>query len=115
MQEPTSTLQAPTQPAPWYADVTRYQWLVLVIASAGWVFDAFEGQIFNLTRDDLLRELLAAGTSQQRKFWGDFFIAAFLVGGTLGGIAFGTLADRFGRKPAMVASILFYSVFSGLT
>jgi MFS family permease len=63
----------------------------------------------------MLREVLAAGTPQQQKFWGDFFIAAFLVGGTLGGIAFGTLADRFGRKPAMVASILFYSVFSGLT
>jgi hypothetical protein len=26
--------------------VTRYQWLVLAIASAGWVFDVFEGQIF---------------------------------------------------------------------
>jgi MFS family permease len=28
---------------------------------------------------------------------------------------FGNLADRFGRKPAMALSILFYSVFSGLT
>jgi MFS family permease len=119
--EPSSTADAPPLPlaiadeAPWYAGVTSYQWLVLIIASAGWVFDAFEGQLFNLTRQDMLRELLAAGTPQQQKFWGDFFIAAFLVGGTLGGIAFGTLADRFGRKPAMVASILFYSVFSGLT
>lgn len=119
--EPGSTADAPPLPlaiadeAPWYAGVTRYQWLVLIIASAGWVFDAFEGQLFNLTRQDMLRELLATGTPQQQKFWGDFFIAAFLVGGTLGGIACGTLADRFGRKPAMVASILFYSVFSGLT
>src|SRR5436309_3690828 len=101
--------------AAWYAGVTRYQWLVLIIASAGWVFDAFEGQLFNLTRQDLLRDLLSAADVHRQKFWGDFFIAAFLVGGTLGGIAFGTLADRFGRKPAMVASILFYSVFSGLT
>src|SRR5438309_6922696 len=91
---------------PWYAGVTRYQWLVLIIASAGWVFDAFEGQLFNLTRQDMLRDLLSAADAHRQKFWGDFFIAAFLVGGTLGGIAFGTLADRFGRKPAMVASIL---------
>ncbi|MDB5322717.1 MAG: major facilitator superfamily 1 [Phycisphaerales bacterium] len=114
--QPLITAPAPDATAgPWYAGVTRYQWLVLVIASAGWVFDAFEGQLFNLTRQDLLRDLLSAADAHRQKFWGDFFLAAFLVGGTLGGIAFGTLADRFGRKPAMVASILFYSVFSGLT
>lgn len=100
--------------APWHADVTRYQWLVLVIASAGWVFDAFEGQLFNLTRHDMLSDLLG-GDAQRQKFWGDLFLAVFLLGGTFGGVAFGMLADRFGRKPAMAASILFYSIFSGLT
>jgi MFS family permease len=99
---------------PWYAQVTRYQWLVLVIASAGWMFDAFEGQLFNLTRQDMLREVMV-GSRHGARFWGDFFLGAFLLGGTLGGVLFGTLADRFGRKPAMNASILFYSIFSGLT
>jgi len=121
--EPSTATDTPPLPlaaaagdqAPWYTGVTRYQWLVLIIASAGWVFDAFEGQLFNLTRQDMLRDLLSAADAGRAKFWGDFFIAAFLIGGTMGGIAFGTLADRFGRKPAMVASILFYSVFSGLT
>ena len=37
---------AQTNEKPWYAGVTRYQWLVLTIASLGWVFDIFEGQIF---------------------------------------------------------------------
>jgi len=106
--------ESPTSKA-WYADVTRYQWLVLIIASAGWVFDAFEGQIFNITRQDLLRELLAAADPQKQKLWGDLFLAVFLLGGTLGGILFGNLADRFGRKPAMIVSILFYSLFSALT
>jgi MFS family permease len=110
----TLPLESAQAAGPWYAGVTRYQWLVLIIASAGWVFDAFEGQLFNLTRQDLLRELIGADP-QRQKFWGDLFLASFLVGGTLGGLVFGTLADRFGRKPAMVASILFYSVFSGLT
>jgi MFS family permease len=114
MEEPTTTLQPPAAPAPWYAGVTRYQWLVLIIASAGWVFDAFEGQLFNLTRQDLLRELVG-GDPHRQKFWGDLFLAAFLAGGTLGGIGFGSLADRFGRKPVMAATILFYSIFSGLT
>ena len=107
--------EAPESDAgPWYAGVTRYQWLVLVIASAGWAFDAFEGQLFNITRQDLLRDLVGPDGAAQR-WWGDVFLAAFLLGGTLGGVAFGSLADKYGRKPAMALSILFYSVFSGLT
>src|SRR5205085_2325852 len=47
--------------------------------------------------------------------WKDRMLAVFLVGGTVGGIAFGSLADRIGRKPTMALTILFYSVFSGLT
>ncbi len=104
------------KPQPWYAGVTRYEWLVLAIASAGWIFDAFEGQIFNITRQQMLTDLLATrGDEATVKWWGDVFLAIFLVGGTIGGVFFGSLADRFGRKPTMVLTILLYSVFSGLT
>jgi MFS family permease len=108
---------------PWYAGVTGYQWLVLVIASAGWVFDAFEGQIFTVTRGDMLAEVLqvpkdappdSPAMSQVRQ-QGDNLFAIFLVGGALGGILFGALADRWGRRPILVVTILFYSVFAGLT
>jgi len=109
------SLPAEDGSSPWYAQVTRYQWLVLAIASAGWVFDAFEGQLFNLTRQDLLRDLLGTAGGREAKFWGDLLLAVFLLGGTIGGIGFGTLADRFGRKPAMAATIAFYSIFSALT
>src|SRR5215472_8366380 len=87
--------------APWYAGVTRYQWLVLAIASAGWMFDAFEGQLFNLTRGDLITDLLG----HKDNYWGDVCLAVFLVGGALGGIGFGSLADRIGRKPTMALTI----------
>jgi hypothetical protein len=30
----------------WYSGITGYQWLVLAIASLGWIFDVFEGQVF---------------------------------------------------------------------
>ncbi len=103
-------------PARWFQGVTGYQWLVLVIASAGWVFDAFEGQIFNITRNDLLTDILrAAPHSPEVRQWGDIFLGIFLAGGALGGILFGSLADRFGRRPIMITTILFYSVFAGLT
>src|SRR5438445_5782113 len=44
----------------WYEGVTRYQWLVLVIASLGWVFDIFEGQIFVASMNEAMPALAAA-------------------------------------------------------
>jgi MFS family permease len=100
----------------WYAEVTRYQWLVLAVASAGWVFDAFEGQLYAITNGQMLADLLGASpTDPLVKQWGDRLLAPFLIGGALGGVLFGTLADRFGRRPMLAITILFYSLFSGLT
>jgi MFS family permease len=100
----------------WYSEVTRYQWLVLVIASAGWVFDAFEGQLYAITHGQMLADMLGvSATDPLVSRWGDRLLAPFLIGGALGGVLFGTLADRFGRRPMLAATILFYSIFSGLT
>ncbi len=87
---------------------------MLCIASAGWVFDVYESQIFNITRNDLLNELLD-GDSSRVKMVGEWFLAVFLVGGTIGGLLFGSLADRFGRGPIMMVTIIMYSLFSGCT
>ena len=57
---------------------------------------------------------VSAGDPSIRKY-GDLFLGVFLLGGTFGGILFGTLADRFGRRSIMMVTILFYSIFSGLT
>lgn len=102
--------------APWYKGVTSYQWLILIIASAGWVFDVYEGQIFNITRNQLLAEILNVGPGDPAiKKYGDIFLGIFLLGGTAGGLLFGSLADRWGRKPTMAITILVYSIFAGLT
>ncbi len=100
----------------WYTNVTGYQWLVLVVASLGWMFDAFEGQIYNLTRADMLPDLLQVPADDALvKVWGERFLGIFLIGGTFGGLLFSSLADRWGRNPVMALTILFYSLFSGLT
>ena len=109
--------EAPTK---WYHGITKYQWLILAIACAGWIFDVYEGQIFNITRGDMLNDLLSGIEDEVAKKaaidkWGDWFLAAFLLGGTAGGLLFGSLADRYGRRPIMIATILTYSVFAGLT
>lgn len=101
---------------PWYAGVSAYEWLVLIIASAGWIFDVYEGQIFNLTRNQLLQDILGVGADHPDiAKYGDWFLGIFLFGGTVGGLLFGSLADRYGRRPIMIVTILMYSVFSGLT
>lgn len=99
----------------WYAGVTRYQWLILAIASAGWIFDVYEGQIFNITRNQMLADILGKGAEAGIKQYGDIFLGVFLLGGTAGGLLFGSMADRWGRKPTMAVTILTYSLFSGLT
>ena len=43
---------------PWYAGISGYQWLVLLVASAGWIFDIYENQIFVITRGAMLSDLL---------------------------------------------------------
>src|SRR5205823_3676985 len=88
----------------------------LFLASAGWIFDVYEGQIFNLTRSQLLADVLDSGVSNAEvKRYGDLLLGVFLLGGTLGGVLFGIVADRRGRRNAMILTILMYSVFSGLT
>jgi len=105
-----------TTPPKWYSSVTRYQWLVLLVASLGWIFDAFEGQIYNLTRADMLPDLLhVAPDHASVREWGERFLGIFLIGGTFGGLLFSSLADKYGRNPIMAVTILFYSIFSGLT
>jgi MFS family permease len=100
---------------PWYAGITRYQWFVLLIACLGWIFDVFQGQIFALLKTPMMIELLGvAKTDPNVSRYSDVAFASFLVGGAVGGLLFGILADRIGRRQAMVWSILTYSVFTGL-
>ena len=104
-----------TPPNKWYHGVTRYQWLILIIASLGWIFDAFEGQLYNITRADMLPEILRVSAGDPIvKLWGERFLGIYLIGGTIGGWLFSSLADKWGRKPVMGLTILFYSVFSGI-
>jgi len=101
---------------PWYSGISRYQWMVLVIASLGWVFDTFEGQIFVASMREAVPSLVPEGTTEGRiSFYNNVALAAFLVGGALGGIAFGVMSDRIGRKRTLSYTILFYSVFTCLS
>ncbi len=104
------------RPGPWYEGVTAAQWLVLVIASAGWIFDVYEGQLFAIFKTPALTELLGRWRRSPDVTWHSFLASAlFLIGGAVGGLAFGVLGDRIGRVRVMSLTILVYSLFSALT
>ena len=97
----------------WYSGITRYQWLVLTIASLGWIFDVFEGQIFVASMSEAMPSLVPESASTgQIALYNNIALASFLLGGALGGIFFGMLSDRIGRKRTMMLTIVFYTLFT---
>jgi len=44
--------------APWWRELTRYQWFVFLVASLGWLFDTMDQQLFNLARKPAVTRLL---------------------------------------------------------
>ena len=59
------TTHANTSPAGLHEQVTPYHWLVVIIASAGWLFDCMDQRLFILARESALRELLGDERSQR--------------------------------------------------
>src|SRR5256885_12623408 len=112
MHETLPAVESPDA-RPWYAGIARYQWLVLIIAAAGWAFDQYESQIFTHTKDRIFSDI-GGFIGTQRDSWTNYLYAVFLLGSATGGLLAGTLADRFGRRPLLAATILFYSLFAGL-
>jgi MFS family permease len=104
-----------TNGSPWYSGITWYQWLVLIIASLGWIFDVFEGQVLLSSEKQMLTGLVPSASEGERDYYKYLALASFLAGGALGGVVFGALADRIGRVRAMTFTILMYSLFTCLT
>ncbi len=105
---------------PWWRDLTRYHWFVLVVAALGWMFDTMDQQLFNLARKPAITELLTsptgpAPTPQQVVESGGYATMIFMIGWAIGGLGFGVLGDRIGRAKTMMMTILVYSIFTGLS
>jgi MFS family permease len=99
-----------------FEGVTVYHWLVFFIAAAGWLFDCMGQRIFILAREPAIRELLGGGAADiDVKKWGAWATAIMMIGWATGGILFGMMSDRAGRVKTMVATLLAYTIFSGLT
>jgi MFS family permease len=85
---------------------TPGQQRTLLAAALGWALDAFDAMLYALVLTLLMRDLGMSKTTA-----GLLGTLTLLASG-MGGVLFGFLADRIGRKQALMVSILTYSVCS---
>jgi MFS family permease len=97
--------------------VTPYHWLVVIIASAGWLFDCMDQRLFILGRESALTELLQHDPAllPYIKTHIGYATTSMILGWATGGIIFGMMSDKLGRVKTMVATLLVYSGFTGLS
>ena len=103
----------------WRHGVSRYQWLVLLVAWLGWVFDSMDATIYAIVLHPALHDLLKTSPSAQVSsevigWYGGIIFSIFLIGWAIGGIAFGMIADYIGRTKTLILTILIYAVFTGM-
>ena len=78
----------------------------LLAAALGWMLDAFDAMLYALVLAHVMRDL-----SMSKATAGLLYTLTLLASG-IGGMLFGYLADRIGRKRALMLSILTYSLCS---
>jgi MFS family permease len=92
--------------ASFLARITSAQRRTLVAAALGWMLDAFDAMLYALVLAHVMREFgMSKATS-------GLLNTLTLLASGIGGVSFGFLADRIGRKRALMLSILTYSVCS---
>jgi MFS family permease len=100
--------------------LSRYQWTVLFAAWLGWGFDIFDGLLFNYVAPNAIPTLLGLtiGSPEAKSatlYWTGLITAIFLVGWAIGGVLFGPISDRYGRKRVLLITMVLYAVGTGLS
>jgi len=90
----------------WWREATPEARRALVAAAFGWMLDSFDVMLWAMVLAAMMSDL--GLTKATAGLLGSLTLVASAVGGFLFGIA----ADRFGRRKALMASILIYSVFT---
>ena len=89
-----------------FSQITSAQRRTLIAAALGWMLDAFDAMLYALVLAHIMRDLgMSKGTA-------GLLNSLTLLASGIGGVAFGFIADRVGRKRALMLSILTYSVCS---
>jgi MFS family permease len=95
--------------------LTRYQWTVFFAAWLGWGFDVFDGLLFNYVAPNAIPTLLGVpiggdAAKAALPYWTGILNSLFLLGWAAGGVLFGPISDRFGRKRVLMITMVLYAV-----
>ena len=128
MVEMTAEASIDTGAKSWWKQMSRYHWLVLVIATMSWLFGCMDQRFFNIIREPAMRSLFygrqvntpdgPALTPEQKRtveIYGKIATGMVLLGWAVGGFFFGVLGDRIGRVKTMMVTISIYAGFTGLS
>ena len=84
----------------------RFPVAIFVYAFLGWTFDFYDLVLLGFLKDGVVRDL---GMSHGTEGW---LLGAGLGASGVGGLVAGALADRFGKRRVLSATVLIYSIGS---
>jgi MFS family permease len=90
----------------WWRTADRTAKRALVAGGLGWMLDSFDINLYALVLPALMQTLSLDQTTSGS------LQSMMLLAAAVGGIAFGVLADRWGRVRALMLSVLLYSIFT---
>ena len=82
----------------------------LFVVGLGYFMDTFDMLLFNVLRGPSLRDFGLEGDALTKA--GIWILNIQLIGVLIGGLCWGILGDKIGRKKALLGSVLFYSMGS---
>lgn len=110
---PAPSTPVPAAPAAdglftWWHDADTRARRAFIAASLGWMLDSFDVMLYSLVLASLIQDpVLQLSTTVAGQLG-----ALTLLAAAVGGVAFGVIADRIGRKRALMAAVLIYSIFT---
>ena len=92
----------------WWRDADEKARNAFIAASFGWMLDSFDVMLYAM----VIAALVEDPTLHLSLATAGLLTSVTLLAAAAGGIAFGVIADRIGRKRALMAAVLIYSVFT---
>lgn len=97
------------KPQAWWKETTRKEWSALFAAFGGYTLDAFDVMVYAFALTTILGEW---GLSPVQA---GFLVTVTLFTSAVGGIGAGIIADKLGRKKAILTTIILFTAFTGLS